>query len=95
VIDYLIDHLDEPERIARPTGVTVYMFHPDGGSVRVTADAPSVAGGLSAWWVHAETEDRLADLARLLLPWGTLGETLTSATRAGKSVLEQVKSASP
>jgi hypothetical protein len=91
VIDFLTDRLGEPQRVERPGGVTTYTFRAGGGTVRVTADAPGLAGGLSAWWVHAQTADRLEALARLLLPWGTLGERLSSEAQAGEAVLGRAK----
>jgi hypothetical protein len=94
VIDYLTDHLGEPERTPRPGEVTTYTFRPDGGTVRVTADHPSLTGGLSAWWLHAESPERLAELGRLLLPWGTLRETLRADTDPAREVLEQLRGAS-
>jgi len=91
VIRCLIDRLGEPERIERTAAVTTHTFHPEGGTVRVTADTPTHAGPLSAWWVHAETADRLEDLARRLLPLGTLSQTLTAEGKSSKAVLERAK----
>lgn len=91
VIDFLIDHFGEPERTPRPHNVTTYTFRPLGGTVRVTADEPTLAGGLSAWWVHADTPERLAEFAELLLPWGTLRDTLRADTDAAGAVLKRVR----
>src|SRR5947209_4301104 len=76
VIDFLIDQFGEPQRTPRPGNVTTHTFRPPGGTIRVTADEPALTGALSAWWVHAHTAERLAEFAELLLPWGTLRETL-------------------
>jgi hypothetical protein len=91
VIDFLHDQFGEPERTPRPGNVTTHTFRPDGGTIRVTTDEPSLAGGLSAWWVHAETPDRLAELGRLLLPWGTLRDTLRADTDPAREVLGQLR----
>jgi hypothetical protein len=91
VIDFLIEHYDEPSVTPRPGSVSTYAWRPDGGTLRITADEPTLAGGLSAWWVHAETPQRLAEFARLLLPWGTLRETLRADTEPAREVLNRVR----
>jgi hypothetical protein len=91
VMDFLTEQFGEPDRTPRPGEVTTYAFRPSGGTVRVTADEPSLTGGLSAWWVHAESADRLADLGRLLLPWGTLRHTLHADTDPGRKVLDSLR----
>lgn len=93
VIDLLMDHFGEPERTARPDNVTTYAFRPPGGTIRVTADEPALTGGLSAWWIHADTSERLAEFAELLLPWGTLRETLRADTDPARDVLKRVRGA--
>ncbi len=95
VIDFLIEQFGEPERTARPGDVTTYTFRPAGGTVRVTADEPALTGALSAWWVHADTPDRLAEFARLLMPWGTFRDTLRADTDAARGVLNQLKGERP
>jgi hypothetical protein len=91
VIDFLTDHFGEPERTPRPGSVTTYTYRPEGGTIRVTADEPALTGGLSAWWVHADTPERLAEFAKLLLPWGTLRETLRADTGSAWEVLNRVR----
>jgi hypothetical protein len=93
VIDFLTDHFGEPERTARPGNVTTYTFRPPGGTIRVTADEPTLTGGLSAWWVHAETRERLAEFAELLRPWGTLRDTLRADTDPARAVLNRTRGA--
>lgn len=90
VIDFLTDQFDEPERTPRPGSVTTYTYRPEGGTIRVTADEPALTGGLSAWWVHADTPERLAEFAKLLLPWGTLRETPRADTDPAREVLSRV-----
>jgi hypothetical protein len=92
VIDFLIDRFGEPERTSRPGDVTTYTYRPPEGRIRVTADEPALAGGLSAWWVHADTPERLAEFAELLLPWGTLRDTLRADTDPARDVLKRVRS---
>lgn len=91
VIDFLTEQLGEPERVARPGNVTTYTFRPAGGTIRVTADEPALTGALSAWWVHADTPERLAEFARLLSPWGTLRDTLRADTDAARAVLQSLR----
>ncbi|MCE9567622.1 MAG: hypothetical protein K8U57_36945 [Planctomycetes bacterium] len=91
VIDYLTDQLDEPERTQRPGNVTTYTFRPNGGIIRVTADEPTLGGGLSAWWVHADMPQRLAELGRLIVPFGTLRETLKADTDPAREVLASLQ----
>jgi hypothetical protein len=90
VIDFLTDHFGDPQRTPRPGNVTTYTFHPPSGTIRVTADEPALTGGLSAWWVHADSRERLAEFARLLLPWGTLRTTLRADTDPARAVLTSV-----
>jgi len=93
VIDFLTDQFGEPKRTLRPGGVTTYTYRPPGGTIRITADEPALTGGLSAWWVHAETPERLAEFAAILLPWGTLRETLRADTDPARDVLKRVRGA--
>jgi hypothetical protein len=91
LIDFLIDQFGEPQLTPRPGDVTTYTFRPPGGIIRVTADAPALTGGLSAWWVHADTDERLAEFARLLLSWGTLRDTLRADTDSAREVLKALR----
>lgn len=91
VIDFLTDHFGEPERAPHAGEVTSYIFRPAGGTIRVTADEPALTGGLSAWWVHADTAERLAEFARLLLPWGTLRDTFRADTDPARAVLQSLR----
>lgn len=92
VIDYLAEAFDEPERTPRPGNVTTYTFRPPGGTVRITADEPGLGGALSAWWIHADTPERLAELSRLILPFGTLRDTLRADTEPARVVLNTLRS---
>ncbi|HVL16184.1 MAG TPA: hypothetical protein VM529_26670 [Gemmata sp.] len=87
VIDFLTEQLGEPERTPRPGSVTTYTFRPPGGTIRVTADDPALAGGLSAWWLHADSPGRLTELARLVMPFGTLRDTLRADTDAAREAI--------
>ncbi|QJW99122.1 hypothetical protein [Frigoriglobus tundricola] len=91
VIDYLTEQFGESERTPRSGHVTTYTFRPPGGTIRITADEPELTGGLSAWWVHTETPERLAEFAALLVPWGTLRDTLRADTEAARGVLQRVR----
>jgi hypothetical protein len=90
VLDYLTEQIGEPERIALPGGVTRHTFRPSGGSIRVTADDPALSGGLSAWWIHADSDTRLAELGRFLLSWGPLRDTLRADLDPGRAVLATI-----
>jgi len=91
VIDCLTEQFGEPERAAREGDVTTYTFRPNGGTVRVTADQPALTGALSAWWVHADTPERLAEFPRMLTPWGTLRDTHRADTDAARALLSAVR----
>ncbi|MBN9119034.1 MAG: hypothetical protein J0I06_07715 [Planctomycetes bacterium] len=91
VIDFLTDQFGEPDRTPRPGHVTTYTFRPPGGTIRVTADEPTLTGALSAWWVHADAPERLAAFAELLAPWGTLRDTLRADTDPARNVLKRVR----
>lgn len=95
VIDFLTDHFGEPDRTPRPGNVTSYTFRPNGGTIRITADEPALTGALSAWWIHADTPERLAEFAALLLPWGTLRDTLRADTELARDVLNRLKGERP
>jgi hypothetical protein len=90
-IDYLTEAFDEPERTPRPGNVTTYTFRPPGGIVRVTADEPGLGGALAAWWVHADTPERLTELGRLIAPFGTLRDTLRADTEPARAVLSALR----
>lgn len=90
-LDFLTEQLGEPDRVSQPGDVTTYTFRADGGIARVTADALDHPAGRSAWWLHADTPDRLAALARLVLPFGTLRGTLRADTDPGRAVLAAVR----
>lgn len=91
VIDFLIDQFGEPEITSRPGNVSTCHFRPQGGTIRVTADEPTLTGGLSAWWIHAGNSERLAEFTRLLFPWGTLRDTLRADTDPAREVLKHVR----
>jgi hypothetical protein len=95
VIDFLTDHFGEPDRTPRPGDVTTHTFRPPGGTIRVTADHPALTGGLSAWWVHADTPERLAEFATLLRPWGTLRDSLRADTVSAREVLDRFRDNRP
>ena len=88
VIDFLAEQFGDPERTPRDGDVTTYTWRPDGGTLRVTADDPAHPDPLGAWWVHAATAEQLAEFARLLRPWGTLGRTLRADTDEARAVWE-------
>jgi hypothetical protein len=89
VIDFLIENFGEPERTPRPGNVTTYTFRPARGTIRITADEPALSGGLSAWWVHAETRNRYAEFLALLLPWGTLRHSLRADCKTSLEMLQK------
>jgi hypothetical protein len=91
VIDFLTDRFGEPERTPRPGNVTTYTFRPPDGTIRITADEPALTGGLSAWWVHATAPRRLREFAQLLVPWGTLRQTLHADTAPARRVWRSVR----
>jgi hypothetical protein len=91
VIDFLIEHYGEPEVTPKPGSVSTYAWRSPGGMLRVTADEPTLAGGLSGWWLHADTPERLAEFAQLLLPWGTLRATLRTDTEPARDVLNRAR----
>ena len=91
IIDFLTEQFGEPERALRPGNVTTYTYRPDGGTIRLTADDLAYPHPLSAWWIHTDTPERLAEFARLLVPWGTLHDTLRADTDAARAVLQGVR----
>lgn len=91
VLDFLAERFGDPHLTPRADNVTTYTWRPAGGTLRVTADEPGLTGGLSAWFLHAETPERLSQFAELLVPWGTLRDTLRADTEAARAVLNRVR----
>ena len=87
VSDFLYENLigRDPDRDEH--GLLTYHFYTPTQRLRVTTDRHDVPGGKSAWWLHADTEEDLAQLAQLIVPWLNLSQTLSSETAAGKKVL--------
>jgi hypothetical protein len=90
-IDYLIDHFDEGPHLAWPKGPTTYRFAVPDARLRVTTDGWRLKGGRSAWWLHADSAEALADLARRAGQVGTLGQALLADTVAARDVLVRLR----
>ena len=63
VLDYLADLFGEPESTTPAAGIVTRTYRPGRGTIRVTTTDEAWPTGPPAWWVHAATVKRLAELA--------------------------------
>jgi hypothetical protein len=91
VADFLYENLTGREPDRDENGVLTYHYYSATQRLRVTTDRNDVLGGKSAWWLHADTEEDLYQLARLVIPWLNLRQTLSSETAPGKKVLARLR----
>jgi hypothetical protein len=89
--DFLYENLTGRDPDRDENGLLTFHFYSPTQRLRVTTDRPDVVGGKSAWWLHADTEEALVELASLVVPWLHLRQTLSSETPAGKKVLERLR----
>jgi hypothetical protein len=91
VADFLYENLvgREPDRDEH--GLLTYHFYSPTQRLRVTTDRHDVAGGKSAWWLHADTEEDLYRLTKLVEPWLNLRQTLSGETPPGKKALARLR----
>lgn len=91
VSDFLYENLigRRPDRDGN--GLLTYHFYTPTQRLRVTTDRQDVPGGKSAWWLHADTEEDLFQLAKLVEPWLNLRQTLSSEAAPGKKVLARLR----
>jgi hypothetical protein len=94
-IDHLIETLREEPHHMQEGGPTTYRFTAPGARLRVTTDHWEVAGGHSAWWLHASSARALADLARRVWHIGSLSRSLLASTEAAQAVLERLRAPGP
>jgi len=90
-IDYLIDNLEEGPRLEVAPGVTQYDFRDGHCGIRVTTDAYGEECGVSAWWLHAGSEEALFRLAGTACRCGDLAAALRHWTRAARPVMDRLR----
>jgi hypothetical protein len=90
-IDYLIDHLAEGPRIEVTPEVMQYHFKDEHGGIRVTTDCYGEEGGVSAWWLHSDSEEALYRLAREACSCGNLLAALRHWNTTARSVLNRLR----
>jgi hypothetical protein len=89
-LDFLIEHLTEDARRPLGDGVMQHEFHNDYGRIRVTTDALDEEGGVSAWWLHADSEEGLFQLAHGVLCCVNLRHELKHWTKTSQPVMERL-----
>jgi hypothetical protein len=92
-IDYLIESFAEDSREEVAAGVMQHCFHDEHGRLRVTTDGPREEGGVSAWWLHAGSEEDLFRLARKVWWCCDLPMTLRHGSETAEGVLARLRTA--
>lgn len=90
LLDYLADHFGDPDRDGRYAGLATHTYRPDGGVVRLTVTDPPADGSPAALWVHAQTPEALAAIARPLYRWELLRDTLVADTDVARAAVAGV-----
>jgi hypothetical protein len=93
-LDYLIDHFTEDVRQQIAPGVMQYGFHDEDGTLRVTTDDYREEGGVSAWWLHASSEEGLYRLARKVWWCCDLPTSLKGKTKVALAVYSRQEKSS-
>jgi hypothetical protein len=102
-LDFLLEHFDELSRREISPGVTQHQFRNPHGRLRVTTDAAREEDGVSAWWLHADTEDDLFHLARRVWDCGTLKRHLKPCSpprqpdlpESGRRIMDRLRGDNP
>jgi hypothetical protein len=92
-LDFLIENCVEDTRREITAMVTQHGFHTGHGRLRVTSDSYREEGGVSAWWLHADSAADLFHLARPVWWCGNLPTALRAWTEAGRSVMDRLHDA--
>jgi hypothetical protein len=90
-LDYLLENFTEEPRREVADGVMQYRFQDAQGSIRVTTDEYHEEGGVSAWWMHADSEEGLFQLAKRVWRCGNLPTTLRHWSEAARPVLDRLR----
>ncbi len=90
-LDFLIEEFSADSRVQVAEGVTQYQFHSDQGRIRVTADDDPQENGVSAWWLHAASEENLFQLAKKVLWCSDLGRHLRHWTKTARPVRDRLR----
>jgi hypothetical protein len=94
-LDYLIDHFAEDSRQEIAAGVTQHHFHDDHIGLRVTTDHCREKGGASAWWLHADSDESLFQLARKVWWCCDLPEKLRGWSKVARPMMERLRTQEP
>jgi hypothetical protein len=86
-LDELLDHFDERQRRTAGEGVTAHWLERGDQRLYILTEDYRREKAESAWWLHAEGEESLRELARRVGRWGRLEQTLKAKTEQGKAVL--------
>jgi hypothetical protein len=93
-LDFLLEQFTEEARRQLADGVEQYDFRNADGRLRVTTDRYGEPDGVSAWWLHADTEEGLFQLAKRVLWCGSLRSTLRHWTKSARPVMDRLKALS-
>jgi hypothetical protein len=90
-LDYLLENFAAESRQEVAPGMTQHRFHDEHGDIRVTTDDYGEAGGVSAWWLHAPSQEDLFRLAKKVW-WGCrLPATLRHRTEVAGPVMDRLR----
>ncbi len=90
-LDYLIENFAEDSREEIADRLTQHRFHDEHGSIRVTTDDCREEGGVSAWWLHADSQESLFRLASKAWWCCDLPATLRSWSEVAGPVMERLR----
>lgn len=92
LLDYLKEHLREELSTEYGKGVVSHHFSFETARLKVTSDEYETnPNGVSAWWLSAENEADLEQLARILWPVGNLEKSLSGSTDVTSQMLNRLR----
>jgi hypothetical protein len=90
-LDFLIEQFNEDYCRQVAGGAIQYGFSHATGTIRVTTDDPGEEGGVSAWWLHADSAEHLYRLAERILWCGNLRQALRFRTKEAGPVMDRLR----
>ena len=89
-IDFLKEKYTEDEDRELAPSVRRYRFRNEHGSIKITTDSYETPDGKAVWWLHADSEDGLEQLAKSVLWCGDLSGQLRCHSEQAKPVMKRL-----